>query len=92
MKTMWDLKGVTKEGFVFFSHRINVCISVANCLFVVMIYFFFRSYFSHAYVGQDYSIQKNVGRISLEQVDSVSCTGPHWSGRLTHNPKAYIKL
>lgn len=31
------------------------------------------SYFSHAYVGQDYSIQKNVGKISLEQIDSVSC-------------------
>lgn len=28
--------------------------------------------FSHAYVGQDYSIQKNVGKISLEQIDSVS--------------------
>lgn len=34
--------------------------------------FMFSSYFSHAYVGQDYSIQKNVGKISLEQIDSVS--------------------
>lgn len=25
-------------------------------------------------MGQDYSIQKNVGKISLEQIDSVSCT------------------
>lgn len=32
----------------------------------------FHSGFSHAYVGQDYSIQKNVGKISLEQIDSVS--------------------
>lgn len=29
---------------------------------------------SHAYVGQDYSVQKNVGKISLEQIDSVSFT------------------
>lgn len=35
--------------------------------------FTFFSHFSHAYVGQDYSIQKNVGKISLEQIDSVSC-------------------
>ncbi|XP_078069724.1 DNA primase large subunit [Mustelus asterias] len=27
---------------------------------------------SHAYVGQNYSIQKNVGKISLEQVDSLA--------------------
>ncbi|KAG7252362.1 hypothetical protein CRUP_005758, partial [Coryphaenoides rupestris] len=26
----------------------------------------------HAYVGQDYSIQKSVGKISLEQLDSLS--------------------
>ncbi|XP_056327439.1 DNA primase large subunit [Danio aesculapii] len=30
------------------------------------------SHLSHAYVGQDYSIQKNVGKISLEQIDSLS--------------------
>ncbi|CAG09433.1 unnamed protein product, partial [Tetraodon nigroviridis] len=30
------------------------------------------THLSHAYVGQDYSVQKNVGRISLEQVDSLS--------------------
>lgn len=35
---------------------------------------FFFFHFSHAYVGQDYSIQKNVGKISLEQIDSVSCS------------------
>ncbi|KAI3363125.1 hypothetical protein L3Q82_011777 [Scortum barcoo] len=28
------------------------------------------NHLSHAYVGQDYSIQKNVGKISLEQIDS----------------------
>lgn len=55
-----------------------------------MISFFIWSYFSHAYVGQDYSIQKNVGRISLEQVDSVSHTEPHWLGCLTPNLKAYV--
>ncbi|KAJ8250377.1 hypothetical protein COCON_G00222990 [Conger conger] len=27
---------------------------------------------SHAYVGQDYSVQKNVGKISLEQIDSLA--------------------
>ncbi|MGH0140241.1 UNVERIFIED_CONTAM: hypothetical protein FKN15_023068 [Acipenser sinensis] len=27
---------------------------------------------SHAYVGQDYSIQKNIGKISLEQIDPFS--------------------
>ncbi|GCB72422.1 hypothetical protein scyTo_0006297 [Scyliorhinus torazame] len=27
---------------------------------------------SHAYVGQDYSIQKNVGKISLEQIDGLA--------------------
>ncbi|XP_016149638.1 DNA primase large subunit-like [Sinocyclocheilus grahami] len=26
----------------------------------------------HAYVGQDYSIQKNIGKISLEQIDALS--------------------
>uniref|UniRef100_A0A3B4A007 DNA primase large subunit n=1 Tax=Periophthalmus magnuspinnatus TaxID=409849 RepID=A0A3B4A007_9GOBI len=30
------------------------------------------SHLSHAYVGQDYSIQKNVGKISLDQIDSLS--------------------
>ncbi|XP_036403246.1 DNA primase large subunit [Megalops cyprinoides] len=30
------------------------------------------SHLSHAYVGQDYSIQKNVGKISLEQIDPLS--------------------
>ncbi|KAJ8386337.1 hypothetical protein AAFF_G00174340 [Aldrovandia affinis] len=30
------------------------------------------SHLSHAYVGQDYSIQKNVGKISLEQIDQLS--------------------
>ncbi|MBN3308890.1 DNA primase large subunit [Amia ocellicauda] len=30
------------------------------------------SHLSHAYVGQDYSIQKNIGKISLEQIDSLS--------------------
>uniref|UniRef100_H2UTA6 DNA primase large subunit n=1 Tax=Takifugu rubripes TaxID=31033 RepID=H2UTA6_TAKRU len=30
------------------------------------------SHLSHAYVGQDYSVQKNVGKFSLEQVDSLS--------------------
>lgn len=43
---------------------------------------FILSYFSHAYVGQDYSIQKNVGKISLEQIDSVSCSDhDHWKVR-----------
>ncbi|XP_016123202.1 DNA primase large subunit-like [Sinocyclocheilus grahami] len=30
------------------------------------------SHLSHAYVGQDYSIQKNIGKISLEQIDALS--------------------
>uniref|UniRef100_A0A8C2Q7T4 DNA primase large subunit n=1 Tax=Cyprinus carpio TaxID=7962 RepID=A0A8C2Q7T4_CYPCA len=30
------------------------------------------SHLSHAYVGQDYSIQKNMGKISLEQIDALS--------------------
>ncbi|XP_028676335.1 DNA primase large subunit [Erpetoichthys calabaricus] len=30
------------------------------------------NHLSHAYVGQDYSIQKNIGKISLEQIDNLS--------------------
>ncbi|XP_069000175.1 DNA primase large subunit [Embiotoca jacksoni] len=30
------------------------------------------NHLSHAYMGQDYSIQKNVGKISLEQIDPLS--------------------
>ncbi|XP_068613145.1 DNA primase large subunit-like [Brachionichthys hirsutus] len=30
------------------------------------------NHLSHAYVGQDYSIQKNVGKISLEQIDLLA--------------------
>ncbi|KAL4640910.1 DNA primase large subunit [Arapaima gigas] len=30
------------------------------------------NHLSHAYVGQDYSIQKNIGKISLEQIDLLS--------------------
>ncbi|XP_077438264.1 DNA primase large subunit [Vanacampus margaritifer] len=30
------------------------------------------NHLSHSYLGQDYSIQKNVGKISLEQIDSLS--------------------
>lgn len=30
------------------------------------------NHLSHAYVGQDYSIQKNVGKISLDQIDPLS--------------------
>lgn len=30
------------------------------------------NHLSHAYVGQDYSIQKNIGKISLEQIDPFS--------------------
>ncbi|XP_047460062.1 DNA primase large subunit [Mugil cephalus] len=30
------------------------------------------NHLSHAYVGQDYSMQKNVGKISLEQIDSLA--------------------
>ncbi|XP_023651017.1 DNA primase large subunit [Paramormyrops kingsleyae] len=30
------------------------------------------THLSHAYVGQDYSIQKSVGKVSLEQIDSLS--------------------
>ncbi|KAI1894728.1 hypothetical protein AGOR_G00118740 [Albula goreensis] len=30
------------------------------------------SHLSHAYVGQDYSIQKNIGKVSLEQIDPLS--------------------
>lgn len=41
---------------------------------VTVLIYFALFYSSHAYVGQDYSIQKNVGKISLEQIDSVSCT------------------
>ncbi|EFB21375.1 hypothetical protein PANDA_015724, partial [Ailuropoda melanoleuca] len=29
-------------------------------------------YFSHSYTGQDYSTQKNAGKISLDQIDSLS--------------------
>lgn len=43
---------------------INTCTDLTNSLTILS--------FSHAYVGQDYSIQKNVGKISLEQIDSVS--------------------
>ncbi|KAM8859002.1 DNA primase large subunit isoform 1-T2 [Spinachia spinachia] len=30
------------------------------------------NHLSHAYVGQDYSIQKNVGKIALDQIDALS--------------------
>ncbi|XP_057198874.1 DNA primase large subunit [Triplophysa rosa] len=30
------------------------------------------NHLSHAYVGQDYSIQKNIGKISLEQIDALA--------------------
>ncbi|XP_073729330.1 DNA primase large subunit isoform X1 [Misgurnus anguillicaudatus] len=30
------------------------------------------NHLSHAYVGQDYSIQKNIGKISLEQIDGLA--------------------
>ncbi|XP_066535670.1 DNA primase large subunit [Hoplias malabaricus] len=30
------------------------------------------NHLSQAYVGQDYSIQKNIGKVSLEQIDSLS--------------------
>ncbi|GCC28895.1 hypothetical protein chiPu_0007329 [Chiloscyllium punctatum] len=30
------------------------------------------NHLSHAYVGQNYSVQKNVGKISLEQIDSLA--------------------
>ncbi|XP_046691816.1 DNA primase large subunit [Silurus meridionalis] len=30
------------------------------------------NHLSHAYVGQDYSIQKNIGKVSLEQIDPLS--------------------
>eukprot|EP00062_Callorhinchus_milii_P009409 gi/632953210/ref/XP_007892280.1/ PREDICTED: DNA primase large subunit [Callorhinchus milii] len=30
------------------------------------------NHLSHAYVGQDYSMQKNVGKISLEQIDGLA--------------------
>ncbi|XP_036430322.1 DNA primase large subunit [Colossoma macropomum] len=30
------------------------------------------NHLSHAYVGQDYSIQKNIGKVSLEQIDALS--------------------
>ncbi|XP_041044576.1 DNA primase large subunit isoform X3 [Carcharodon carcharias] len=30
------------------------------------------NHLSHAYVGQDYSVQKNIGKISLEQIDSLA--------------------
>lgn len=30
------------------------------------------NHLSHAYVGQDYSVQKNIGKISLEQIDPLS--------------------
>lgn len=29
-------------------------------------------FFSHSYVGPDYSVQKNTGKISLDQIDAVS--------------------
>lgn len=32
----------------------------------------FALFFSHSYVGPDYSVQKNTGKISLEQIDTVS--------------------
>ncbi|MEQ2158173.1 DNA primase large subunit, partial [Goodea atripinnis] len=30
------------------------------------------NHLSHSYLGQDYSVQKNVGKISLEQIDSLA--------------------
>ncbi|XP_048452955.1 DNA primase large subunit isoform X2 [Rhincodon typus] len=30
------------------------------------------NHLSHAYIGQNYSVQKNVGKISLEQIDSLA--------------------
>ncbi|KAI5617452.1 DNA primase large subunit [Silurus asotus] len=30
------------------------------------------NHLSHAYVGQDYSIQKNIGKVSLDQIDPLS--------------------
>ncbi|XP_076831502.1 DNA primase large subunit [Brachyhypopomus gauderio] len=32
------------------------------------------NHLSHAYVGQDYSFQKNIGKVSLEQIDPLSAT------------------
>lgn len=32
----------------------------------------FALFFSHSYVGPDYSVQKNTGKIALEQIDAVS--------------------
>ncbi|XP_026856313.2 DNA primase large subunit [Electrophorus electricus] len=32
------------------------------------------NHLSHAYVGQDYSFQKNIGKVSLEQIDPLSTT------------------
>lgn len=29
-------------------------------------------FFSHSYVGPDYSVQKNTGKIALEHIDAVS--------------------
>lgn len=46
-------------------------------------------FFSHAYVGQDYSIQKNVGKISLEQIDSVSFIESAFE---MSNPRCYCIL
>uniref|UniRef100_A0A803TC73 DNA primase large subunit n=1 Tax=Anolis carolinensis TaxID=28377 RepID=A0A803TC73_ANOCA len=34
------------------------------------------SHLSHAYVGPDYSIEKNIGKISLEQIDAVMKSFP----------------
>ena len=36
---------------------------------ILFLFFFF---FSHSYTGQDYSTQGNAGKISLDQIDSVS--------------------
>ena len=61
--------------FIIITKEIQSYLSQSCSVFFkyVYIYIYFFSYFSHAYVGQDYSIQKNVGKISLEQIDSVSC-------------------
>lgn len=72
-----SLDCLLKIALIFLKEYSLICHSPD--IFHVFFFFFhfglfFLCHFSHAYVGQDYSIQKNVGKISLEQIDSVSRT------------------
>ncbi|KAG7276964.1 hypothetical protein CRUP_016454 [Coryphaenoides rupestris] len=64
-----------KAGYVYIPNQDIVSILTARSLPTVLSDERLQpllSHLSHAYVGQDYSIQKSVGKISLEQLDSLS--------------------